>query len=151
MRQAVRVGIVLPAVLLLVSGCATKKWVTELVGKKEVEIDQRVAGVDKKLTDETQRVDQRVEGVDTRLKTTEGGLTQTTEVARGARERADGAYTKADETSSRLTRLWSNRYNQRRWTRSRSTSASTRPTSPTAPRPPSSAWSGSWRPTRHSW
>jgi len=109
MRQAVRVGIVLPAVLLLVSGCATKKWVTELVGKKEVEIDQRVAGVDKKLTDETQRVDQRVEGVDTRLKTTEGGLTQTTEVARGARERADGAYTKADETSSRLTRLWSNR------------------------------------------
>ena len=102
MRQAVGVGVVLPAVLLLVSGCATKGWVTEFVGKKEVEIDQRVAGVDKKLTEETQRVDQKVEGVDAKL-------TQTSEVARGARERADGAYTKADETNSRLTRLWSNR------------------------------------------
>lgn len=105
MRQAVRVGIVLPAVLVLVSGCATKKWVTEFVGKKEVEIDQRIGGVDKKLADESQRVD----GVDGRLKTTEGTLTQTSEVARGARERADGAFTKADETNSRLTRLWSNR------------------------------------------
>jgi len=109
MRQAVKVGIVLPAALLLFSGCATKKWVTEFVGKKEVEIDQRVSGVDKKLADETQRVDQRVEGVDTRLKTAEGSLTQTSETAKGARERADSAYTKADETNSRLTRLWSNR------------------------------------------
>jgi outer membrane protein OmpA-like peptidoglycan-associated protein len=89
-------------VLVLVSGCATKKWVTELVGKEKVEIDRKMA-------DETQRVDQRVGGVDSRLKTTESGLSQTTEVAKGARERADGAYTKADETNSRLTRLWSNR------------------------------------------
>jgi outer membrane protein OmpA-like peptidoglycan-associated protein len=102
MRQAVTVGLVLPAVLVLVSGCATKKWVTELVGKEKVEIDRKMA-------DETQRVDQRVGGVDSRLKTTESGLSQTTEVAKGARERADGAYTKADETNSRLTRLWSNR------------------------------------------
>ena len=34
-------GVVLPAALLLVSGFpATKKWVTEYVGKKELEIDQ---------------------------------------------------------------------------------------------------------------
>jgi outer membrane protein OmpA-like peptidoglycan-associated protein len=43
-----------------------------------------------------------VEGVDTRLKSTEGTLTQT-------KERADSAYSKADDTNSRLTRLWSNR------------------------------------------
>ena len=73
-----------------------------MVGKKEVEIDQKVAGVDKRLTDENQRVDQKVEGVDTRLKTAEGTLTQTSEAARGA-------YAKADETNSRLTRLWANR------------------------------------------
>jgi len=110
MRQVVRLGVVLPAVMLLASGCvATRGWVTEMVGKKEVEIDQKVAGVDKRLTDENQRVDQKVEGVDTRLKTAEGTLTQTSETARSARERADGAYTKADETNSRLTRLWSNR------------------------------------------
>jgi outer membrane protein OmpA-like peptidoglycan-associated protein len=102
MRQAVMVGVVLPAALMLVSGCATKKWVTEFVGKKEVEIDQRFTGVDKKMSDESQRVDQRVEGVDTRLKSTEGTLTQT-------KERAESAYSKADDTNSRLTRLWSNR------------------------------------------
>jgi OOP family OmpA-OmpF porin len=106
MRQAVMVGVVLPAALLLVSGCATKKWVTEYVGKEKVDIN---SGVDSKMSAESQRVDQKVDGVDTRLKTTEGTLTQTSETARGAKERADSAYTKADETNSRLTRLWSNR------------------------------------------
>jgi OmpA-OmpF porin, OOP family len=106
MRQAVMVGVVLPAALLLVSGCATKKWVTEYVGKEKVDI---TSGVDSKMSAESQRVDQKVDGVDTRLKTTEGTLTQTSETARGAKERADSAYTKADETNSRLTRLWSNR------------------------------------------
>jgi len=105
MRQAVMLGVVLPATLLLVSGCATKKWVTEYVGKKEVEIDQRFTGVDGKMTESNQRV----EGVDTRLKTAEGTLVQTTETAKGAKDRADTAYTKADDTNSRLTRLWSNR------------------------------------------
>ena len=102
MRQAVMVGIVLPAALMLVSGCATKKWVTEYVGKEKVEIDGRIAGVDQKAGAEAQRVDQKVDGVDTRLKSAEGSLTQT-------KDRADTAYTKADETNSRLTRLWSNR------------------------------------------
>ncbi len=109
MRQAVMVGMVLPAALLLVSGCATKKWVSEYVGKKEVEIDQRFTGVDSKMSAESQRVDQKVDGVDGRLKTAEGTLTQTTETAKGARDRADSAYSKADDTSSRLTRLWTNR------------------------------------------
>jgi outer membrane protein OmpA-like peptidoglycan-associated protein len=106
MRQAVMVGVVLPAALLLVSGCATKGWVTELVGKKEVETDQKV---DKKIADESQRVDQKVDGVDARLKNAEGTLTQTSETAKGAKDKADSAYTKADEANSRLTRLWSNR------------------------------------------
>jgi outer membrane protein OmpA-like peptidoglycan-associated protein len=100
------VGVVLPAALLLVSGCATKKWVTEYVGKEKVDIN---SGVDSKMSAESQRVDQKVDGVDTRLKTTEGTLTQTSETAKGAKDRADTAYTKADETNSRLTRLWSNR------------------------------------------
>jgi len=100
------VGVVLPAALLLVSGCATKKWVTEYVGKEKVDIN---SGVDSKMTAESQRVDQKVEGVDSRLKSAEGTLTQTSETAKGAKDRADSAYTKADETNSRLTRLWSNR------------------------------------------
>jgi len=76
MRQVVKLGVVLPAVMLLASGCvATRGWVTEMVGKKEVEIDQKVTGVDKRLTEENQRVDQKVDGVDGRLKITEGNLT----------------------------------------------------------------------------
>lgn len=102
MRQALMVGVVLPTALMLVSGCATKGWVTEYVGKKEAESDQRFTGVDRKMADESQRVDQKIDGVDSRLKTTEGNVAQT-------KERADSAYTKADETNSRLTRLWSNR------------------------------------------
>jgi OmpA-OmpF porin, OOP family len=109
MRQAVMVGVVLPAALLLVSGCATKKWVTEYVGKEKVEIDQRFTGVDRKMADETQRVDGKVDRVDTRLKSAEGTLSQTTATAKGAKDRADSAYSKADDTNSRLTRLWSNR------------------------------------------
>ena len=106
MRQAVMVGVVLPAALLLVSGCATKKWVTEYVGKEKGDI---TSGVDSKMSAESQRVDQKVDGVDGRLKSAEGTLTQTSETAKGAKERADSAHTKADETNSRLTRLWSNR------------------------------------------
>jgi len=106
------VGMVLPAALLLVSGCATKKWVTEYVGKEKVEIDQKITGVDQKAGADSQRVDQKVDGVDTRLKSAEGTLTQTSETAKGAQARADNAYTKADETNSRLSRLWSNRNNR---------------------------------------
>jgi outer membrane protein OmpA-like peptidoglycan-associated protein len=121
MRQAVKMGVVLPAVMLLASGCiATRGWVTEMVGKKEVEIDQKVtsvdqkvAAVDQKATAENQRVDQKVDGVDGRLKTAEGTLTETSATAKGAKDRADNAYTKADETNSRLTRLWSNRNNRK--------------------------------------
>jgi len=106
------VGMVLPAALMLVSGCATKKWVTEYVGKEKVEIDQKITGVDQKAGADSQRVDQKVDGVDTRLKSAEGTLSQTSETAKGAQARADNAYTKADETNSRLSRLWSNRNNR---------------------------------------
>lgn len=114
MRQALKLGLVLPAVMLLASGCvATRDWVRDHVGKTEVAMDQKVSAVDQKAAAESQRVDQKVDGVDGRLKTAEGTLTETTATAKGARERADSAYTKADETNSRLTRLWSNRNNRK--------------------------------------
>jgi outer membrane protein OmpA-like peptidoglycan-associated protein len=121
MRQALKLGMVLPAVMLLASGCiATRGWVNDLVGKKEAETDQKVSALDQKAAAENQRVDQKVDGVDGRLKTAEGTLTETTATAKGAKERADSAhakadsaYTKADETNSRLTRLWSNRNNRK--------------------------------------
>ena len=61
------------------------------------------------MSAESQRVDQKVDGVDTRLKSYRGHAHPDVRDGQGAKERADSAYTKADETNSRLTRLWSNR------------------------------------------
>ena len=93
------IAMLLPAVLITLSGCATKDWVRDLVGKNKVETDQRV--------------DQKVEGVNSQVKAVEASLGDTTQLARGANEKADAAMTKATNVDGRLTRVWSNRYNQK--------------------------------------
>jgi outer membrane protein OmpA-like peptidoglycan-associated protein len=106
MVQLAKIAVLLPAVLMVASGCATKDWVRDLVGKKQAETDQRV----------DQRVDgvnTRVDGVDKQVKAVEASLGDTTQLARGANEKADAAMTKAGNVDSRLTRIWSNRYNQK--------------------------------------
>jgi outer membrane protein OmpA-like peptidoglycan-associated protein len=99
MRQLRWIAVLLPAVLMTLSGCATKDWVRDLVGKRQVETDQRV--------------DQKVDAVNTQVKAVEASLGDTTQLARGANEKADAAMTKATNVDSRLTRVWSNRYNQK--------------------------------------
>ena len=104
-----RIAVLLPAVLMVVSGCASRDWVRDLMGKKEAEI-----GV-------------RMDGLGNQIKTTDANLGETTKLARGAGERADGALARADGAlakadgamskaggvDTRLTRVWSNRYNQK--------------------------------------
>ena len=94
MLQITRMAVLL-GLLVIVSGCATKDWVRDLMGKKEVEIGERM------------------DGLGNQIKTTDANLAETTQLARGAGERADGAMSRSDEVNSRLTRVWSNRYNQR--------------------------------------
>jgi outer membrane protein OmpA-like peptidoglycan-associated protein len=120
MRRLLRIGIVTPAVLLLLTGCATRDWVRDLLGQKETRIDQRIAGVEGRVGEQAQRA----EGMGSRLSGLETGLGETREAARGARVRADEAYGRAEQASgraeaafgragevdSRLTRLWSNRH-----------------------------------------
>jgi len=77
MVRMTRIAMLLPAVLMVVSGCATRDWVRDLIGKKDAEIGETRA------------------------------------LAQGAGERADSAMAKAGSVDSRLTRLWSNRYNQK--------------------------------------
>jgi outer membrane protein OmpA-like peptidoglycan-associated protein len=112
--------VVVPAVLLLASGCATKGFVRELVGKSEQELDmrvgkvgERVVAVEGRLGEESQRVT-RVEGqlgeTSQRLGTVETRVGEVGEQAKQAHTRADAAFTKAEETDGRLTRLWSNRH-----------------------------------------
>ena len=109
MLQMTRIAVLLPAVLMVVSGCATRDWVRDLMDKKEAEIGGRM------------------DGLGNQIKTTDANLGETTKLALGAGERADGAVTKADGAvakadgamakaggvDSRLTRIWSNRYNQK--------------------------------------
>jgi outer membrane protein OmpA-like peptidoglycan-associated protein len=102
MAHMTRIAVLLLAVLAAVSGCATKDWVRDLMGKKEVEIGERM------------------DGLGNQIKTTDANLGETTKLARGAGERADGALAKADGAmakaggvDSRLTRIWSNRYNHK--------------------------------------
>ncbi len=109
MGHMTRIAVLLPAVLVVVSGCATRDWVRDLMGKKEVEIGQRM------------------DGLGNQIKTTDANLGETTKLAQSAGERADGALSKADGAlskadgamekaggvDSRLTRVWSNRYNHK--------------------------------------
>jgi len=88
MVQLMRIGMLLPIVLMAVSGCVTEDWVRNLVEKKDIETNQRL------------------DRLGEQLKTTD-------QLARGANERADAAMNRAESVDGRLTRLWSNRYRQR--------------------------------------
>lgn len=103
MLHVTRIAVLLPVVLIAASGCATKDWVRDLMGKKQVEIDQSV----------DQKVDNVNTQLNTQIKTVETSLGETTQLARGAGERADAAMAKAGGVDTRLTRIWSNRYNQK--------------------------------------
>jgi outer membrane protein OmpA-like peptidoglycan-associated protein len=91
--------ILLPVALLATAGCATRDWVRELVGKQEAEIDQRFAGVEKRLAEDAERI----EGLHGRLETVETSLTQTGQVARSAQAQAE-------EAAGRLARRLGNLY-----------------------------------------
>ncbi len=120
MRDIIRLRVLIPALVLLVSGCATRDWVREYVTPKEADLGQRIATVEGKVGEETQRLDttegrvtegtQRMEAMGGRLNTLETSVGDVREDAKVARERAETGVTKADETNSRLTRLWENRH-----------------------------------------
>ena len=80
MLQMTRIAVLL-GLVMVVSGCATRDWVRDLMGKKEAVIGERM------------------DGLSGQIKTTDTNLGETARLARGV--------------DSRLTRLWSNRYNQK--------------------------------------
>ncbi|MGH7420497.1 MAG: OmpA family protein [Candidatus Rokuibacteriota bacterium] len=102
MRQMIRIGVLLPVMVLLVAGCATKGFVRDMFAKKDLEVDQRFV----KVEGQVEGVNTEVRGVTTQVKSLEGAVAD-------ARSRADAAMTKAEGVDTRLTRLWSNRFNQK--------------------------------------
>lgn len=126
MRHVSKIGVLLPAAVLLVSaGCATKGWVREQMSKQDAQVTQRIGQVDDRIGSEAQRVDKRVdtvegrvsqeaqksEGMGVRVGTLESTMTSTSDAVRSTRERADAAMAKAEGVDGRLTKLWNNRYN----------------------------------------
>lgn len=119
MRQALRCGVILPAALVVLSGCATRGWVKEQMGQQRTEVDQRIGTVEAKVGDDTKRlgtVEARVteqghsvQGMGTRMGALETSVGDAATAARGAGERADGAMVRANEVDARLTRLWNSR------------------------------------------
>jgi len=119
MRQALRCGAVLPAALLVLSGCATRGWVNEQMGQQKTQVDQRIASVETKVGEDGKRIGsvearvteqgQAVQGMGSRMGTLETSVGEASTAARGAGDRADSALARANEVDSRLTRLWNNR------------------------------------------
>lgn len=112
MRRSITLGVLMPAVALVLTGCATKDWVRETLGRKEAEINQRVGGVETRVGGVETRVEQEAQ----RIGTVEGMVTEGSgritalESSVGqALDTARQAHARADEVDSRLTRLWSNR------------------------------------------
>src|SRR5262249_59667086 len=99
MIQVKWIAVLLPAVLMTLSGCATKSWVRDLVRTNQVETNQRV---DQKVD----TVDQRVDTVSTQVKAVEASLGDTTQLARGANEKAAAAMTKASNAYGRRSGGW---------------------------------------------
>jgi outer membrane protein OmpA-like peptidoglycan-associated protein len=129
MRHVSRTGVLVSVTLLIVAtGCATKGWVRQEMGKQEAQVGQRIGQVDERIGTEAKRVDtvdkrvdsvegrvsqeaQKTDGMGVRMGTFETQITSSSEAARGARERADAAMAKAEGVDGRLTKLWNNRYN----------------------------------------
>jgi outer membrane protein OmpA-like peptidoglycan-associated protein len=102
MKPIKPMGILPPALLwLVVSGCAATEPATYATPTREAQparegrIDERVGAVEERMNEMSQRV-----------QTLEGGVS-------GAQSRADDAARKAEGVDRRLTRLWSNRFNQK--------------------------------------
>ncbi len=135
MRHVIPMG----ALLLMVgaSGCATKGWVLEELGRQQAELGTQQAEMGQRIDQvgsETQRVSKRVDSVEgrvgqavqkadstsARVGALESSVTSASEAARGAREHAGAAMNRAEAVDSRVTKLSStqpsakqNRHNAR--------------------------------------
>jgi outer membrane protein OmpA-like peptidoglycan-associated protein len=91
---------------LVFTGCiATRDWVNENMGKRQVQIDDRFSrteGTVRDVGDATRVAQTRADAAHERA---EGALGR----ADAAQGRADAAFGRADEVNSRLSRLWTGR------------------------------------------
>lgn len=97
MRPSTTLAILSPALPWLLAGCAatTPAYVTPVPAARDAQLDERVSAIEG-----------RIDGVNQRLDKVDGQVA-------GAQQRADEAARKAEGVDGRLTRLWTNRFNQK--------------------------------------
>jgi outer membrane protein OmpA-like peptidoglycan-associated protein len=99
MRPMAKTGLLSPMLLWLLTGCASTEPVyvspTKPARGGDAPVDQRISAMEGRINEMNQRLD-KVDGA-----------------VAGAQSRADQAAQKADGVNNRLTRLWSNRFNQK--------------------------------------
>lgn len=102
MRRMTTIGALLPTALLLGAGCATTETPRDVPAAPSASGDQRVAAVE----DRVNEMAQHLEGVDTRIKSLEGTVPNVA-------ARVDATGKRVEDVDRRLTRLWTNRFNQK--------------------------------------
>src|SRR2546425_1203941 len=108
-----------PTLAVLLTGCATKDFVREIVSKSEVTLDAKIGEQGKRVDEQAQRIDEQAKTVDahgkqlddmggrfTKLETT---VDETGNIARRAGAKADEAAARIDEVNTRVSHLWANR------------------------------------------
>jgi len=108
-----------PTLAVLLTGCATKDFVREMVSKSEVTLDAKIGEQGKRVDEQAQRIDEQAKTVDahgkqlddmggrfTKLETT---VDETGNIARRAGAKADEAAARIDEVNTRVSHLWANR------------------------------------------
>jgi outer membrane protein OmpA-like peptidoglycan-associated protein len=106
MRRMVTWSVPLVLAALASTGCiATRDWVTDNLGKRQAQTDERFSRVDgavREVGDASRVAQTKAEAAQTKA-----DAAQTR--ADAAHTRADAAFGRADEVNSRLSRLWSGR------------------------------------------
>lgn len=113
MTRMVRILALVGFSVLLTSACATKDWVREQLGAQSTETSQRFATAEDKANESAQRLEsrigeqaQRTEGLGARVNAQEASIGEVRGLAGNARDQANTAGQKADDTDKRLTALW---------------------------------------------
>lgn len=119
MRQRT-LALLVPALVLAGTGCATKDYVREVVGQSQAQTDTRIGEQTKRIDEQATRVEEQATRVDKQLGEVGGRVTKLEtsvdefgNIARTAATKADEAMARADEVSTRVSRALGARYKRK--------------------------------------
>jgi outer membrane protein OmpA-like peptidoglycan-associated protein len=119
MRQRT-LALLVPALVLAGTGCATKDYVREVVGQSQAQTDTRIGEQTKRIDEQATRVEEQATRVDKQLGEVGGRVTKLEtsvdefgNIARTAVTKADEAIARADEVSARVSRALGARYERK--------------------------------------